>query len=158
RPEAPWRPLFRIADQLDRSDRRCRLRALLVDGLPPRAEWVAGLVGVGSPWSALWEQARGHTWRHLLEVRKEIDPRKEPALTGVLLAEACAAVGDTVAAEQVLRQAATAQPGQVVLLDALAKLLERQGPSRLEEAIGYYRTARGQRHHLGISLSKALLS
>jgi superkiller protein 3 len=91
-------------------------------------------------------------------VRKEIDPRKEPALTVVLLARTCAAVGDTAAAEQVLRQAATAQPGQVVLLDALGKLLERQGPSRLEEAIGYYRTARGQRHHLGISLSKALIS
>jgi superkiller protein 3 len=94
----------------------------------------------------------------LLEVRKEIDPRKEPALTVVLLAQASAAVGDPAAAEQVLRQAATAQPDQVVLLDALGDLLERQGPSRLEEAIGYYRTARGQRHHLGISLSKALLS
>src|SRR5262249_15739132 len=107
---------------------------------------------------ALWEQARANTWRHLLEVRKEIDARKEPALTIVLLAQACAAVGDTAAAEEVLRQAATAQPGQVVLLDALGKLLERQGPSRLEEAIGYYRTARGQRHHLGISLSTALLA
>src|SRR5262249_20747162 len=158
RPEEPWRRLYRIADQLDRSDRRRRLRALLVGGLPPRAEWVAGLVGVGSPWSALWEQARGHTWRHLLEVRQEIDPRKEPALTVVLLAQACDAVGDTAAAEQVLRQAATAQPGQVVLLDALGKLLERQGPSRLGEAIGHCRTARGQRHHLGISLSTALLS
>jgi serine/threonine-protein kinase len=158
RPEAQWRPLFRVADQLDRSDRRRRSRALLVGGLPPRAEWVAGVVGVGSPWSALWEQARGNTWRHLLEVRKEIDPRKEPALTVVLLARTCADVGDTAAAEQVLRQAATAQPGQVVLLDAVGKLLERQGPSRLEEAIGYYRSARGLRHHLGISLSKALLS
>jgi serine/threonine-protein kinase len=158
RPQAQWRRLFRIAEQLDRSDRHHRLRALLVDGLPPRAEWVAGLVGVGSPWSALWEPARGVTWRHLLEVRKEIDPRKEPALTVVLLAQACAAVGDTAAAERVLRQAATAHPGQVVLLDALGKLLERQGPPRLEEAIGYYRTARGQRHHLGISLSRALFS
>jgi Flp pilus assembly protein TadD len=158
RPEARWRRLFRIADQLDGSDRRRRLRALLVGELPPRVEWVAALVGMGSPWPALWEQARGNTWRHLLDVRKEVDARREPALTVVLLAQACAAAGDTAAAEQVLRQAATAQPGQVVLLDALGKLLERQGPSRLEEAIGYYRTARGQRHHLGISLSKALLS
>jgi tetratricopeptide (TPR) repeat protein len=94
----------------------------------------------------------------LLELRQEIDPRKEPALTTVLLAQACTAGGDTAAAEQMLRQAATAQPGQVVLLDALGKLLERQGSSRLEEAIGYYRTARGQRHHLGLSLSRALIS
>jgi serine/threonine-protein kinase len=157
-PEAPWRHLYRIADQLDHSDRRRRLRALLVHGLPPRPEWVAGVVGVGSPWLALWEQAHGNRWRYLLEARREIDLRKEPALTVVLLAQAFAAVGDTAAAEQVLRHGATVQPGQVVLLDALGKLLESQGPSRLEEAIGYYRTARGQRHHLGISLSKALLS
>jgi serine/threonine-protein kinase len=158
RPDVEWRRLYRFADQLDPSDRRHRLRALSVDGLPPRAEWVAGLVGMGSPWSALWEQARGNTWRHLREVHKEIDPRKEPALTVVLLAQACAAVGDTAAAEKVLRRATTVQPGQVVLLDAMGKLLERLGPSRLEEAIGYYRGARGQRHYLGISLSKALIS
>ena len=158
RPDAQWRRLYRIADLLESSDQHRRLRALLVGESPPRAEAVAGLVGAGLPWSALWEQARGNTWRHLLEVRKEIDPRKEPAPTVVLLAQACAAVGDTAAAEQVLRQAATTQPGQVVLLDALGKLLEGQGPSRLEEAIGYYRTARGQRPHLGISLSEALIS
>jgi tetratricopeptide (TPR) repeat protein len=115
------------------------------------------LAAVGSPWPALWEQARGNAWRHFLEVRQGIDPRKEPALTVVLLAQACAAAGDTAGAEQALRQAAATQPGQVVLLDALGKLLERQGRSRLEEAIGYYRTARGQRHDLGISLSHALI-
>src|SRR5262249_8438609 len=128
-PGAEWRRLFRLADQLDHGDRRRRLRALLVGELPPRAEWVAGLVGVGPPWSALWEQARGNAWKQLLELRQEIDPRKEPALTAVLLAQACAAAGDAAAAEQVLRQATTVQPGQVVLLDALGKLLKRQGPS-----------------------------
>jgi Flp pilus assembly protein TadD len=46
----------------------------------------------------------------------------------------------------------------VVLLDALGKLLQRQGRSRLAEAIEYYRAARGQRRHLGIALSKALLA
>jgi tetratricopeptide (TPR) repeat protein len=90
-------------------------------------------------------------------VRQGIDPRKEPALTVVLLAQACAAAGDTAGAEQALRQAAVKQPGQVVLLDALGKVLERQGRSRLEEAIGYYRTARGQLPDLGISLSNALI-
>jgi serine/threonine-protein kinase len=158
RPKAEWGVLFRVADQLDRSDQRRRLRALLVDGLPPRAEWAAGLVAMASPWPALWEQARGTTWRHLLEVRKGINPSKEPAPTVLLFAQACAAVGDTATAQQMLTDAATARPGQVVLLDALGKLLQRQGPDRLEAAIGYFRAARGQRPHLGLSLTKALLS
>src|SRR5262249_31640990 len=63
-------------------------------------------------------------------------------------------VGDVAGAEEVLRQAATARPQQVVLLDALGKLLARQ--DRLEEAIGYYRAARGPRPQLGIALSPAL--
>src|SRR5262249_46606139 len=120
RPEARWRRLYRMADQLDHSDLHRRLRALLVGEVPPRAGWVAGLVGVGSPWPALWEQARGNVWKHLLEVRRQIDPVGEPALTVALLARACEAVGDTAAAEEVLRQAAATQPGQVLLLDALA--------------------------------------
>jgi tetratricopeptide (TPR) repeat protein len=115
---------------------------------------VAGLVGSGSPWPALWELARGNAWRQLLEVRKDLDPRKEPVLTVVLLAQVCAAVGDVAGAEDVLRQAATARPNQVVLLIALGKLLERH---RLEEAIGYYRAARGQHRSLGIGLNNALV-
>jgi serine/threonine-protein kinase len=157
RPEGQWRRLFRVADRLDRSARRRRLRMLLVGEAPPHAAGVAGLVGTGSPWPALWELARGNAWRQLREVRKEIDPRKEPALTVVLLTQACAAVGDVAGAEKLLRRATTARPGQVVLLDALGKLLERQGPARLEEAIGYYRAARSRRRRLGLALSKALL-
>jgi serine/threonine-protein kinase len=153
RPEAEWRRLFRVADRLDRSDQHRRLRALLVGDAPLRAETVAGLVAVGLPWTALWELGRGPAWRQLLEVRKAIDPRKEPVLTVVLLARACAQVGDTAGAEDVLRQAATARPDQVVLLVALGQLLERQ---RLEEAIGCYRAARSLRRSLGIGLSKAL--
>jgi serine/threonine-protein kinase len=154
RPQAQWRRLFRVADRLDQSDQRRRLRALLVADSPPRVETVAGLVGVGSPWPALWELARGNAWRGMLAVRKEIDLGKEPVLTVVLVARACAEVGDTAGAEEVLRQAAAARPDQVVLLIALGKLLERQ---RLEEAIGYYRAVRSQRRSLGIVLSQALV-
>jgi serine/threonine-protein kinase len=157
RPEAQWRRLFRVADRLDRNKRHRRLRALLAGGSPPRAESVAGWIGLGSPWPTLWAQARGIDWRQLLEVRKEIDPRREPVLTVVLLAQAFAAVGDAAGAEQLLVQAVTARPNEVVLLDLLGKVLEQQGPSRLGEAIGYYRAARGQRRHLGVALSKALL-
>ena len=156
RPEAAWRRLFRVAEQLDGSERRRRLRSLLISGAPPRAEGVAGLAGVGSPWPSLWELARGSAWRPLLELRRELDPRTEPVPTVVLLAYACANVGDATGAEQVLRQAVTARPEEVVLLATLGRLLERQGASRRADAVGYYRAARSRSRHLGLALSRAL--
>jgi tetratricopeptide (TPR) repeat protein len=158
RPEAEWRRLFRVAERLDRSERRRWLRMLLVGESPPRAASVAGLVGTGSSWPALWKLTRGDDWRRLREVRKDIDPRTDPVLTVALLAQAYAAVGDTAGAEQVLCEAATARPDQVVLLDALGKLLERQGQARLRNAIEYYRAARAQRPRLGLALSGALIN
>jgi hypothetical protein len=83
RPEAEWRRLVRVADELDRDDRRRRLRAVLAGGSPPRVETVAGLVGAGSAWPAVWELARGSARRQLSEVRKEINPQTEPVLTVV---------------------------------------------------------------------------
>jgi tetratricopeptide (TPR) repeat protein len=181
RPEAPWRRLFHVAEQLERSERHRWLRSLLVGESPPRAASVAGLVGTGTPWPALWELARGDDWRQLREVRREVDLRTDPVLTVVLLAQAYAAVGDAAEAERVLGEAVTARPDQVVLLDALGKLLERQEQSRrgkpdevvvidskgklLERqrasrrgnAIEYYRAARAQRPRLGIALSEALI-
>src|SRR5262249_49141195 len=44
RPEAQWRRLFRIAEQMDRSERHKWLRALLVGESPPRAASAAGFV------------------------------------------------------------------------------------------------------------------
>jgi Flp pilus assembly protein TadD len=158
RPEAEWRRLFRVAQRLDRSEQHRRLRALLVGESPPRAEVVAGLVGVGSPWPALWELARGNAWRQLPELQQAIDPRTEPALTVVLLAQAYAAAGDLAGAEKLLRRATTSRPDQVVLLNILGKILVRQGRSRLAEAIEFFRAARGQRPQLGIALSRALIS
>jgi hypothetical protein len=156
-PEAQWRRLVRIANQLDQSERRRQLRALLVDGMPLRAESVAGLLGSGSPWLALWEPARGQNWRGVQELRGQIDLAKEPVLTVVLLAQACSAVGDAAGAEQVLRQALARRPREVVLLEALAKLLQRQGVARLHEAIGCYRAVRAIQPSVGIALGQALL-
>src|SRR5262245_37399059 len=158
RPEAEWRRLFRVAQRLDRNEQHRPLRALLVGESPPPAEVVAGLAGVGSPWPALWELARGNAWRQLAEVQQAIDPRTEPALTVVLLAQAYAAAGDLAGAEKLLRWATTARPDQVVLLNILGKILVRQGRSRLAEAIEFFRAARGQRPQLGIALSRALIS
>jgi serine/threonine-protein kinase len=158
RPEPEWRRLFRVADRLDGNERRRRLRAMLVADLPPSAATLAGLAGAGTSWPALWELTHGAAWRALREMRRAIDPRTEPALTVVLLARVLAAAGDVPEAEQVLRQAAVARPEQVVVLDAIGKVLERQGPARLAEAIGYYRAARSLRRHLGLALSGALLA
>src|SRR5262249_52521052 len=88
RPEAELRRLYRVAERLDGSDLRRRMRALMVGGAPPRAELVAGLVGIGSPWPAPWQLAHGGTWQALLELRREIDPRTETVLTVALLAGA----------------------------------------------------------------------
>jgi Flp pilus assembly protein TadD len=156
RPEADQRRLFRVATGLDRDGRRGRLRALLVGDSPPRATAAAGLLGPPPAWPALWELARGTNWRRLRELRGRLDPATEPVLSAALLAQACAAVGDAAGAEEVLRRAAAARPGEVVLLDALGRLLGRQGPSRLAEAVGYYRAARALRPRLGVALGRAL--
>jgi serine/threonine-protein kinase len=156
RPEEEWRRLYRIAEQLDPSDRNRHLRALLVGESPLRAESVTRLVVAPSRWLALWELARGNAWRQLQELRREINPRTAPALTVLLLAQASYAVGDVVGEEQVLRQAVTTRPNEVVLLNAMGQLLEFQVPPRLWEAIGYYRATRVQHPHLGIALSRAL--
>src|SRR5262249_54823948 len=143
--------------QLDRSDRRRRLRALVLGRPSPGAEVVAGMVGAASPWLALWELQRGVYWRRLQELRREIDPRAEPVLTGELLANMFVAVEDAASAEELLSRASTARPREVLLLHRLGLLLAVQGPPRLEEAIGYYRAARSLRPGFGVSLSDALV-
>src|SRR5262245_46084298 len=159
RPEAEWRRLFRVADQLDRSDRGRRFRGLLLEGFSPGADGVVGMVGATSPWQALslWELRRGVALRRLRELRREIDPRSESVLTVSLLAQLFARVQDAAGAEEVLSLASAARPREVVLLHRLGDLLAEQGPPRLEEAIGYYRAARSLRPRVGVSLSKALV-
>jgi serine/threonine-protein kinase len=134
-PEAGWRRLFRLAERLDRSERHRRLRTLLVGESPARAASVA----------------------ELQEARKNIDLRTEPVLTVVLLAQAYATVGDAAGAERILREAVVARPDQVVLLDTLGNMIALQGPSRIGQAIEYYRAARAQRPRLGIALGEALI-
>jgi tetratricopeptide (TPR) repeat protein len=156
RPEAEWRRLFQLAQQLDRSARHHELRALLVGESAPEATSVAGLVGGWPPWPALWELTRGARWRRLQELRGRVNAATEPVLTVVLLAQVCAAVGDRAGAEQVLREALAARPGELVLLEALGGMLELEGRPRLGEAIECYRAARALRPYLGVTLCRAL--
>jgi tetratricopeptide (TPR) repeat protein len=155
RPEAKWRRLVRLAEQLDHDEQRRQLRALLLGDAPPRVQSVAGLVGPGFPWVAVWELARGNRWLPLREVQNEVRPQT-PVLTVALLAHACEAVGDWAGAEDLLRQALATRPDEVVLLDALGRLLKQQGPARLGAAIECFRAVRAARPRLGVALGMAL--
>ena len=152
-----WRHLYEVAELLDRNERHHMVRSYLVTAEVTPPETIATLVASQGSLSAIWELTRGDPWRRVQQIRTVIDVRTEPVLTVVLLARALASVGDVAGAETTLRQAAVARPDQVVLLDALGKLMLRQGGSRVEEAIGYFRAVRGQRRHLGVALGSALL-
>ncbi|MBV8084719.1 MAG: tetratricopeptide repeat protein, partial [Chloroflexi bacterium] len=157
RPGADWRRLYRLAERLDTSPRRQQLRALVVHEAPPSAAGVAGLVGMGSPWPIPLELVKGSPWRSLLEMRKDLDLRTEAVPTLVLFSYACADVGDFATAVQVLRPAVVARPQEAPLLVALAVLLERQGHSRMTEAVSYYRAAFSRSRHPGVGLARALV-
>jgi tetratricopeptide (TPR) repeat protein len=86
-----------------------------------------------------------------------VNPAKAPVLTLVLLTRAYTFAGDVSGAEHLLHLAVTARPQEVVLLDALAEVLEQQGASRASEAIEYYRAVRALRPRLGVALAGALI-
>jgi superkiller protein 3 len=154
-PEARWRRLDQLVRRLDPDPRRRELRRLLADP-PPTAEGVVGLLGAWPPWPAVWELGRGIAWRRAQVERTRTNLSHADVPTVVLLAQAGGAVGDAAGAEQMLREALAKRPGQPVLLDALGRLLDRQGPSRLGEAIAYYQTVCRKRPRLGINVSRAL--
>ncbi len=159
-PEAKWRRLFRVAQGLDENTQSRQLRELLVGGSPPRPDSVAGLVGQAGaslPWPGLWDVARGNTWRRLRTIRGGMGPGRGSVFTVVLYARACSDIGDVGVAEQVLREALAVRPDEILLLDALGKLLEDQRPARLGEAIECYRAIRARRAHLGVRLGTALV-
>jgi serine/threonine-protein kinase len=148
-----WRRLLRIARQLDPSGRRGELRALLSGQGLLRPRNVAGLVGVAQPWLVLGELERARQ-ELLQDIRGKVIPEREPVLSLVLFAQVCSTFGDHRRAEDILRRAATARPDELVLLDALGKLLH--GQERFGEAIECFRAIRARRRHLGIALSQAL--
>jgi serine/threonine-protein kinase len=154
-PEGEWGRLVRLADRLDDSPTRRRLRALLARGARPQVGTAARMsvaaAGLGQPWAALAPLGPRGEERAL---RGKINPAREPALTVLLLARLSEIEWDHAGAEAVLRQAVTARPNEVVLLDGLAGLLMRQG--RPAEAVEFYRGARAVRPQLGGGLARAL--
>ncbi len=159
RPEKERQRLRRLADALDDREMSRQLRALLCGEGGPDARGVAALAGAlagpAGPWTTLSERGREQRWR-LTELRAQAQRGRGPVLTVVLLAQASQEAGDVTGAEQVLRQALAGRPNQVVMLDALARLLEGQGRHRLGEALECYQAARAVRPNLGVALARAL--
>ena len=91
------------------------------------------LAGLGRPWVVLVPVVpRGKS----LPMPARGPAGKEPVLTILLRARLGEAEWDVEGAEVLLRQAITSRPGEVVLLQALAGLLEQQGRTR--EALELY--------------------
>jgi tetratricopeptide (TPR) repeat protein len=152
-----WRRLLHLADRLDPSDRHRQLRALV--GHWPRPQSVAALVGAPLPWTALGELGSDQCQRQqqVRSLREQFRADSEPVLTVLLMAQVCEALGEVAAAEDVLRRASAVRPDEVVLLNALGKLLEHQGRARLPEAIECYRAIRARHRNLGVALAMALV-
>ncbi|MFO0798580.1 MAG: tetratricopeptide repeat protein [Gemmataceae bacterium] len=143
-----WQTLAKLADDLDPDEDRRQLRSLVLAS------------GWRSDRASVWQRAagleRGDVLARLEQLRARVGPA-QPTLTVLLLAWASGRAGDPAGAERVLRQALAVRPDDVVLMNALGKVLERQGPTRLADAIGCHRAARAIRPGLGVALAQALL-
>jgi serine/threonine-protein kinase len=93
----------------------------------------------------------------LRELAETTDAAGEPVLGLLTLLQALRAAGEDALAEQVLRSALRARPREVVLYDALGKLLERRRPPRWREAAECFAVARALRPELGEALAYALV-
>ena len=85
-PDEKWRKLYRIAQQLDPSERGRSLRQIMVGEAPRRVENVVGLVGGLGAWPAVWELGRAPGLRGLLDFTETTQPAAEHALTLAQLA------------------------------------------------------------------------
>jgi eukaryotic-like serine/threonine-protein kinase len=135
--QGDWRKLAGVADRLDGNALRREVR--------------------GSRLGGESQDAHSKQRTRLRALARKVDPSAEPVLTVASLARALQVVGEGRAAESLLRSALVSRPGEIVLLNALSRLLTEQRPPRYAEAIEYYRAARAVRPELGIRLGKTLL-
>src|SRR5262249_11332867 len=108
------------------------------------------------PWAVLTGQVPGVDRNRLRTLAQQVNAVAEPVLSVLLLARALEAAGDGALAEELLRAATRARPGEVVLWYALGQLLERQRPPRWAEVVECYTAARAVRPELGTDLVLAL--
>jgi tetratricopeptide (TPR) repeat protein len=134
RPEdrAGWMGLLAIARAIDPDPIRNRLRAL---------------------WS---ESDRKAQRGPLLKLAGEADLKNWPTACLTLLAATLDAANERDAAIQFLRRAQVHHPVDVRINYNLGQMLEKAGPARADEAIGYYNVARAARPETGHELAHAL--
>jgi tetratricopeptide (TPR) repeat protein len=156
---APWQRVADLAAALDRDDSRwAELRALLARGNLGR-ERVLGLVAMAlRPVSVPFDIGLGEDRTRLLQLAAATDAAGEPVLGLLTLVRALRLAGEDAVAERLLRAALRARPREVVLYDALGKLLEAQPPPRWRGAAECYAVVRALRPELGESLANALVN
>jgi serine/threonine-protein kinase len=156
RPRADARRPLELAAAVDDQSQRRELRALL-DGDQLRAERAAGLVSAAlKPWGMLVGPAPGEGRRRLRELARLPDAAAGPTPGVLLLARLLREVGEANTAEELLRAAVRARPGEPALWTELGRLLEGQRPPRWAEAVECYTAARAARPTLGVALAQAL--
>ncbi len=142
RPDADWRRLFEIAGRLDHLDARRQLRRLIVE---PSVE---------TPTDAAEQSANIRA--ELKRLAGKLHTSQDAPLNLLILARVLETLGEIREAETLLRSAVTTHRNEASLMIELGKLLERQKPPRLGEAIEMYRAAYAVRPGLGVALGTAL--
>ncbi|HZV06064.1 MAG TPA: tetratricopeptide repeat protein [Gemmataceae bacterium] len=154
-----WQPLSDLATVLDSNpgSKQRELREIVVRGRLP-LERALGILSTSlRPVPLSIELPLGQDRRRLVQLAQQTDPAAEPILGLLTLVRAVRAAGEEGRAEQLMRAAIAARPGEVVLHHTLGQLLGAQQPPRWAEAVECYRAARAVRSELGVSLARALL-
>jgi tetratricopeptide (TPR) repeat protein len=155
---AKWQRLADLAAALDDQpgSRRRELRAVLTRGNLPLERALGEVSRAFLPLPALTGVVPWPDRKRLRRLAEETDATKEPVLGLLTLTRALQLGGDDAVAERLLREAVRARPAEVVLHDALGKLLKQQWPPRWAEAVECYAAARALRPELGEALALAL--
>src|SRR5262249_38960950 len=134
--------------------RRRELRGLLAAGRLPLERALGALGVLLRPVPVPFDAGPGRDRQRLRLLAADTDAAAAPGLGVATLARAA---GDDAVAERLLRAGLRARPQEVVLHDALGKLLGGQRPPRWAEAAECHAAVRALRPELGEALAQALV-
>jgi serine/threonine-protein kinase len=145
-----------LAEALDESaGKRHSLSAMLARGQLETERALAVLALALRPVPIPFDGGLGNDRSRLRKLAAQTDVATEPVLGLLTLVRALRAAGDDAIAEDVLRAAVRARPGEVVLHNALGRLLSDQ--RRWREAVESYAVVRALRPELGVRLAETLI-